>query len=86
MGQPRNSKNSTRLESPTQTGQRPLFDAALGSLHSAGIHDRAAFAPGNRIDGPALITEDETTIVLTASRRAMALSDGCIEITLKGTR
>ena len=70
----------------TQTGQRPLFDAALGSLHSAGIHDRAAFAPGNRIDGPALITEDETTIVLTASRRAMALSDGCIEITLKGTR
>jgi N-methylhydantoinase A len=69
---------------PPSTGQRQLFDAALGSSQSAAIHDRAALAPGNRIAGPALITEDETTIVLTASRQAMALSDGCIDITVKG--
>ncbi len=45
----------------------------LGSSHGAGIYDRAAFAPGHRIAGPAIITEDETTIVLPASRQAMAL-------------
>ncbi len=74
----------TPANAPAQSGQRPLFDAALGSSHSAGIYDRAAFGPGNRITGPAIITEEETTIILPASRQAMALADGCIDITVKG--
>ena len=69
---------------PASTGQRQLFDAALGISHNAGIYDRASFGPGNRIIGPAIVTEDETTIILPSSRQAMALSDGCIDITVKG--
>ncbi|MGV8986790.1 MAG: hydantoinase/oxoprolinase family protein [Cypionkella sp.] len=69
---------------PAQSGKRDLFDAALGSSHSAGIYDRTAFGAGNRIAGPAIITEEETTIILPASRQATALSDGCIDITVKG--
>ncbi len=69
---------------PPQTGQRPLFDAALGSSHSAGIYARTAFGPGSSIQGPAIITEEETTIILPSSRQAMALADGCIDITVKG--
>ncbi len=74
----------TPSSAPPQTGQRALFDAALGSSHGAGIYDRAAFGPGATVEGPAIITEEETTIILPSSRRAMALADGCIDITVKG--
>jgi len=33
-----------------------------------------------------VITEEETTIILPASRDAIALADGCIEIFIKGDR
>ena len=69
---------------PAETGQRQLFDAATGSQHRAGVFERAAFAPGARVQGPAVITEEETTVVLPSSRQAMALADGCIDITVKG--
>lgn len=74
----------TPANAPPKTGQRPLFDAALGSLHSAAIHDRAALGPGATVQGPAILTEDETTIILPASGQAMALADGSIDITVKG--
>jgi N-methylhydantoinase A len=74
----------TPSPAPSQTGERALFDAALGSSQSAAIYDRAAFGPGASIQGPAIITEEETTIILPSSRQAMALADGCIDITVKG--
>ena len=71
---------------PAQTGQRQLFDAAKAAVATASVHDRADFTPGARINGPAVITEEETTIILPASRDAIALADGCIEIFVKGDR
>ena len=61
-------------------GTRPLFDAALGRFVVASLHARSGFAPGMRAPGPAMILEEETTIVLPTSRVAQALSDGCIDI------
>jgi N-methylhydantoinase A len=61
-----------------------VFDAALGSLHPAAIYDRAALPLGTQVQGPALITEEETTTVLPVSRQARILGDGCIDITGKG--
>ena len=69
-----------RRASPDRVGQRPLFDAGLGALTTAGVFARASLAPGATVQGPALITEDETTIVLTNSRRAMRLGDGSIDM------
>jgi N-methylhydantoinase A len=69
---------------PVSVGQRALFDAALGQEHPANIYERKDFTPGAWIVGPALITEDETTIVIPTSRTAMALADGCIDMTDKG--
>ena len=45
---------------------------------------RPDLGPGARIAGPAAITEDETTIILPASRTAICQPDGCIDITVKG--
>ncbi|MBZ0129201.1 MAG: hydantoinase/oxoprolinase family protein [Rhodobacteraceae bacterium] len=72
--------------SPDATGQRDLFDAALGCRDTAAIYPRTAFTPGSHIAGPGLICEDETTIVLPASRDAVALEDGCIDIHLRVRR
>ncbi|MEI6799906.1 MAG: hydantoinase/oxoprolinase family protein [Pseudomonadota bacterium] len=69
---------------PVSTGQRQVFDAALGTAHPAAIYDRAALPHGSKLQGPALITEEETTTVLPVSRQARILGDGCIDITGKG--
>ena len=70
-------------DAPACTDHRMLFDAAQGRQLRAGVYDRNAFAAGHRVEGPAVITEEETTIILSASRTATALSDGCIDMTKK---
>ncbi len=59
---------------------RALFDPALGETVEAGIHARDTLAPGDTLDGPAAIVEDETTIIVPASRRALRQPDGCIDV------
>ncbi len=68
---------------PAPRGTRDLFDAALARRHSAQVHARHDLPPGTRIAGPAAITEDETTIIVTDSRCATTLPDGCIALTAK---
>jgi N-methylhydantoinase A len=63
--------------------KRPLFDPALGETVDAGVLLRAAVEAGGMVQGPAAITEDETTIILPSSRYAVAQPDGCIDIRKK---
>jgi len=72
-----------RTDAGESSGKRALFDAALGQVTQAAVYSRADFAPGTYVSGPSVITEDETTIVLPASRGAIALQDGCIDIQLQ---
>jgi len=65
---------------PKITATRPLFDAALAKTVAARVIQRRAMPPGATITGPAVITEDETTIIVPSSRRAICQSDGCIDI------
>ena len=71
---------------PAPQGLRDLFDPALGQRTSAAIHPRADLPTGASVEGPAVITEDETTIVLPTSRNATAQPDGCIDIRVKEPR
>ena len=71
---------------PAPQGQRDLFDPALARRMTAAIHPRAGLSAGATVEGPAVITEDETTIVLPTSRRAAAQPDGCIDIRTKEPR
>ena len=63
-----------------KTTNRALFDAGLGAQTQASVYNRADFRPGNHITGPAVITEDETTIVVPTSRYAATLADGCLDM------
>ena len=69
---------------PASDGHRALFDAALGRETDALVYGRAGFKPGGTVAGPAVITEDETTVVLPSSRVASVLADGSIDIAVKG--
>ncbi|MFK7751460.1 MAG: hydantoinase/oxoprolinase family protein [Sedimentitalea sp.] len=64
--------------------KRDIFDPALGRFVSADIVARADLTDGQGIAGPAAIVEDETTIILPSSRRAIRQTDGCIDINVKG--
>ena len=69
-------------QSPARaTGTRTLFDPALAVPVQAAVLQRGEMAPGQHITGPAVITEDETTIVVPSSRQAIAQTDGCIDVT-----
>jgi len=75
---------ATASEPAPVAATRPIFDAALGRFADADLVARDAMAPGSTATGPAAITEDETTIILPASRAAICQPDGCIDITVKG--
>lgn len=68
----------------TPETSRKMFDPAKSAFLESQIVARADMSAGSFVDGPAAITEAETTIIIPASRRALCQSDGCIDITVKG--
>ena len=65
---------------PVKAKQRPLFSPTLGEMITAATTGRAALTDGKTIQGPAIITESETTIILPAGFTATGRADGCIDI------
>lgn len=60
------------------TGQekRDLFEPSLGKTVEATVIERSSFTPGDHANGPLVITEDETTIVVPTGFIASLASDG----------
>lgn len=63
---------------------RQVFDAASARFVSADIIQRDLMQTGTQTQGPAIITEAETTIIVPASRDALCQPDGCIDIVARG--
>jgi N-methylhydantoinase A len=55
-----------------------LLDPATGATTDAPVYLRSDLPRGTRLDGPALITEDQTTTVVTAGWRAEIDAQGSI--------
>ncbi len=47
--------------------RRPVYEPTLGRMVEMPVHRRADLAPGDTLDGPAVIVEDETTTMVPAS-------------------
>jgi N-methylhydantoinase A len=62
---------------------REMFDPALERIVQAQVVERSSINVANAINGPAAIVEDETTIIVPSSRRALMQADGSIDISLK---
>ena len=78
-------REATGTTIATSSGTRALFDAATASFADAQIVDRHAMTTGTRATGPVAVVEDETTIIVPASRDAICQPDGCIDVLTKGT-
>ena len=64
-----------------RSSTRTLFDPALERAPWRPPSSSAPdWQPGVRAAGPALVVEDETTIVVPSSRDARTLPDGCIDV------
>lgn len=64
-------------------GTREIFDVQEGSFQKASVVDRADMKPGDFVSGPAVITERETSTIITASREVIMQADGCLLIRVK---
>jgi len=60
--------------------QRKVFDPAGGAFADTPVYERAHLSPGARIKGPAVITEDDTTTVVSPSFDARIDQFGYIEL------
>ena len=60
--------------------RRSMFDPAKAQAVDAAVVIRDDINTGQTVQGPAAITEDETTIILPSSRLAMRQPDGCIDV------
>ncbi|MEP0940433.1 MAG: hydantoinase/oxoprolinase family protein [Rhizobiaceae bacterium] len=69
-----------KLSPAISTGSRSIFDPALGKAIESDIVERTTMRAGHRVAGPAVITEDETTIIVPSSRQAHRQTDGCIDV------
>ena len=78
VAEPSQSKSAERAR------DRSMFDAALRSDVTASEVHRATLIAGDVIDGPAIITEDETSTIVTSAFRVVSQSDGALLIERKG--
>jgi N-methylhydantoinase A len=66
---------------PEPVSQQVLFDPAQERYLDAPVYYRDQMQPGDRISGPALITEDQTTTVVTSNYDAAVDVHGHIVLT-----
>ncbi|MEI5678211.1 hydantoinase/oxoprolinase family protein [Mesorhizobium sp. CGMCC 1.15528] len=66
-------------------GNREIFDVQEGKFQKASIVSRNEMQPGDWVSGPAVITERETSTIITASREVIMQADGCLLLRVKQT-
>jgi N-methylhydantoinase A len=73
----------TKQSTATISGQRKVFDVLEERFLDASVVDRSDMKPGDWISGPAVITERETSTIVTSSREAIMQADGCLLLRAK---
>ena len=82
---PRSGATVSESVAPTGSETRAMFDPASGTTVQAKLVRRDTLAPGHCLDGPAILTEDETSTVVPPNYRVMINALGEIELLRKGS-
>ncbi len=69
---------TTGAERVTPAIRRAVFDPAVGALLDTGIVERTNLSAGQRVSGPAVIVERETSTVVTSPFDAVMQDDGTL--------
>lgn len=72
-----------KAASAKTSGVRDIFDVQEGSFQKASIVSRSDMKAGDWVSGPAVITERETSTIITASREVIMQADGCLLVRVK---
>lgn len=72
-----------KAASAKTSGVRKIFDVQEGSFQKASIVSRSDMKAGDWVSGPAVITERETSTIITASREVIMQADGCLLVRVK---
>ena len=75
---PERSGKTAKAGEARISGTRDIFDVQEGTFQRASIVARADMKPGDFVSGPAVITERETSTIITASREVIMQADGCL--------
>jgi len=73
-------KGSQPGKSVNSQVSRSVHDAGSGSMVDAMVVERDELKAGDVVNGPAVVTEDETTIILPTGFSATQQQDGCIDV------
>ncbi|MYN12476.1 hydantoinase/oxoprolinase family protein [Pusillimonas sp. TS35] len=65
------------------SGTRSIFDARLSQDVQADIIERGRLSAGMRVQGPAIVVEDETSTLVTSAFEAIVQHDGCLLVQRK---
>jgi N-methylhydantoinase A len=71
---------------PAPSGRRRVLDPGSGEQVEAAVFLRVDLQPGSRIDGPALVVEEETTTVVAPAFRATVNALGYLILERKPRR
>lgn len=74
---------AAKINTAPVASMRQLFDAHLGRFMEATVVERSRMKAGDFVSGPAVITERETSTIITASREAVMQPDGCLLVRSK---
>ena len=72
-------------QAPT-AGNRALFDPGTGQQVDAVVLERDRASAGDAIPGPALVTEEETTLVVPPGRAMIVQQDGCLDVRISASK
>ncbi len=64
-------------------GERPVYFPAAGAARATAVHDRARLGPGDRLTGPVIVEEAESTLVVGPEGRLRVLDDGAILVEIE---
>ena len=78
MGEEQEAPSTGEEYRPEPSGQRDVFDPEAGRFITFSVYRRDDLAAGARIDGPALIEEDQTTTVVSPAFNATVDAFGSI--------
>ncbi|MCP1118712.1 hydantoinase/oxoprolinase family protein [Robbsia andropogonis] len=67
-------------EAPRPLERRPVFDAKRGGFHECAIHHRDSLRVGWRLDGPAIVLENETSTLVPQGFSVTLQRDRCLLI------
>ena len=74
----------TRIEAAREVAverTRAIHDTGTDAVVEAAVVERDALSPGDRVIGPAVIVESQTTTWVSSSRQAVLQADGCLLLT-----